>query len=60
MRDSAPNTVYVVDDDRSILRAFYRLLGAAGYEVLVFGTPTDFLREHDPLVPGCVILDVRM
>jgi FixJ family two-component response regulator len=60
MHDPARSTVYVVDDDRSILRAFFRLLGSAGYEVLVFGTPTDFLREHDPLVPGCVILDVRM
>jgi FixJ family two-component response regulator len=60
MSDRARSTVYVVDDDRSILRAFSRLLGSAGYEVRIFDTPTEFLREHDSSVPGCAILDVRM
>jgi FixJ family two-component response regulator len=60
MSEPARSTVFVVDDDRSILKAFSRLLGSAGYEVRTFNTPTDFLSEHDSSVPGCAVLDVRM
>jgi FixJ family two-component response regulator len=60
MGDPARSTVFVVDDDRSILKAFSRLLRAAGYDVRTYNTPGDFLNEHDASVPGCALLDVRM
>jgi FixJ family two-component response regulator len=36
------------------------LLSSAGYEVKTFDSPKDFLREHDPAVSGCALLDVGM
>lgn len=52
--------VFVVDDDRRILTAISRLLGAAGFEVQTFETAKDFLERHDPDVPGCALLDVGL
>ena len=52
--------VFVVDDDRAILRAFSRLLGSAGFSVKTFDSPAEFLVQHDPDVPGCALLDVGM
>jgi FixJ family two-component response regulator len=60
MNDPARSTVFVVDDDRSILKAFSRLLGSAGYDVRTYDTPAEFLTQHDASVPGCALLDVRM
>lgn len=52
--------VFVVDDDRNILKAFSRLLGTAGYAVRTFDSPKEFLAHHDPAVPGCALFDVGM
>jgi FixJ family two-component response regulator len=52
--------VFVVDDDRTVLTAFSRLLGSAGYTVRAFASAQEFLSGHDPAVPGCALLDVRM
>jgi len=52
--------VFVVDDDRQILKAFSRLLGSAGFAVKTFESPAEFLVQHDPDVPGCALLDVGM
>jgi RNA polymerase sigma factor (sigma-70 family) len=32
----------------------------AGYESRGYSSPRDFLREHDPSVPGCAIIDLTM
>lgn len=53
-------TIYVVDDDPSVLKALSRLLRLAGYEVEAFGSPLAFLQSHDLTKPGCVLLDVGM
>ena len=53
-------TVFLVDDDHSVLRALSRLLRARGYDVQTFDAPQAFLDSHDPAVPGCAILDVAM
>jgi FixJ family two-component response regulator len=52
--------VFVVDDDRKILTALSRLLGAEGFDVATYQSPVKFLSEHDPSVPGCAVLDVGM
>ncbi|HEX4860191.1 MAG TPA: response regulator [Rhizomicrobium sp.] len=52
--------VFLVDDDCSILAAFSRLLGSAGYKVRAFSSPADFLAAHDRAMPGCALLDVGM
>ncbi|TMH83747.1 MAG: response regulator transcription factor [Betaproteobacteria bacterium] len=59
MSDPAP-TVYLVDDDVSVLRGLGRLLAAAGMKVAAFDSPREFLGRLDPAAPGCLILDVAM
>lgn len=59
MSDPAP-TVYLVDDDTSVLRGLGRLLAAAGMKVAAFDSPRDFLEAFDPAAPGCLVLDVEM
>ena len=53
-------TVFLVNDDPSILRALTRLLRAGGYQVSAFRSPRDFLAQHDAAVAGCVVLDLAM
>jgi len=53
-------TIFLVDDDGGVLKGLSRLLRASGYEPRPYGSPEQFLAEHDPDVPGCVILDLTM
>jgi len=59
MSDPAP-TVYLVDDDVSVLRGLGRLLTAAGMKVAAFDSPREFLGRLDPAAAGCLVLDVAM
>jgi len=59
MTQGAP-IVYLVDDDRAVLRAVDRLLRAEGWRTAAFDTPERFLEEHDPARPGCVVIDLAM
>lgn len=53
-------TVFLVDDDPGVLRALTRLLRAAGRDVRPFASQREFLGQHDPAAPGCLVLDVAM
>jgi FixJ family two-component response regulator len=55
-----PSTVFIVDDDPNVLRALSRLLRAEGLEARPYLSPQLFLKEHDPTVPGCLVLDMAM
>lgn len=57
---SNPGTVYLVDDDVSVLRATGRFLRLSGFQVREFDSPLDFLAEALPDEPGCVVLDFQM
>ena len=59
MSDSAP-TVFVVDDDPSVLKGLSRLLRSVGWQAATYGSPEEFLRQYDPAAPGCLVLDVAM
>lgn len=59
MSDGLP-TVFVVDDDPSVLMSFSRLLRSFGWQAETYGSPDDFLRHYDPAAPGCLLLDVVM
>jgi len=56
----AESVVFVVDDDPSVLKALTRLLSGEGFRTRPFASPAQFLRDHDPDVPGCIILDFAM
>ena len=53
-------TVFLVDDDASVVSALSRGLAANGFNVRSWTDAVTFLREHDPTVPGCLITDVAM
>jgi len=53
-------TVFVVDDEPSVLKALSRLLRSARLNVATFDSPKEFLERHDPYAPGCLVLDVAM
>jgi len=55
-----PPSVFVVDDEPSVQRAFVRLLVSAGYQVRGFPSARAFLAEYRPVAPGCLILDLQM
>jgi len=56
----SPATVFVVDDDRSFLKAISRLLRAGGYAVESFTSAVGFLAYRPPDIPGCILLDLSM
>jgi len=53
-------TVSVVDDDPSLLKAVSRLLRTAGFMVVTFETPEEFLGSYAPSRAGCLLLDLTM
>jgi FixJ family two-component response regulator len=54
------NTVNLVDDDPSVLKALERLLRQAGFEVQSFASSRTFFAQHDPATPGCAVLDIAI
>jgi FixJ family two-component response regulator len=53
-------TVFVLDDEPAVLRGLARLLRSARLNVATFASPREFLEQHDPRAPGCLVLDVAM
>src|SRR6266576_4021601 len=51
-------TIFVVDDYAPVRSAVSRLLRAAGFAVVAFGSPQEFLAQYDPRIPGCLVLDL--
>jgi FixJ family two-component response regulator len=59
--DEYQPTIFVVDDDRSILKSLRRLLQSNGYEVETFPSAQEFMEfDYESLGPACLILDVMM
>ena len=53
-------TIFIVDDDPAVRKSLSRLLRAALLNVVSFGSPREFLEQHDARAPGCLVLDVAM
>jgi FixJ family two-component response regulator len=60
MTAAAPSTVFVVDDDASVLRSLGRILRSMGFAVELFESPGSFLERCDLGRAGCVLLDFAM
>jgi two-component system response regulator FixJ len=56
----ADRTVYVLDDDKGVLRSLERLLSSANFEPVVFDRPDTFLDAVKTFKTGCVLLDLRL
>jgi FixJ family two-component response regulator len=57
---SSEPTVFLVDDEPSVLKAIARLLRSSGFNVQTFRSPEEFLSDYDPNTSGCLVLDVAM
>jgi FixJ family two-component response regulator len=58
--DNSAHTIFVVDDDESVLRALGRLLESRGFKVRLFSTAADFLKTTGSQDQACVISDIWM
>ena len=57
---SKQKTVFVVDDDPSMLKGVKRLLSAHGYESVLFSS-AEALQRHDDFDSAlCVVLDINL
>ena len=54
------DTVYLLDDDSSILKATRRLLDSAGWKVQVFTDPVAFLEQAAKHCPDVAVIDIFM
>jgi FixJ family two-component response regulator len=54
------STVFVVDDDPSVLRSLSRMFQLEGYVIEGFDHPRQLLERKPGGRPGCVVLDLRM
>lgn len=52
--------IHLVDDDEAIRRSASFMLRTSGYVVKTYGSGVEFLDAAGDVVPGCVLLDVRM
>lgn len=53
-------TVFIVDDDPSVLRSLSRMFELEGYAVEGFAHPRQMLARGPGKRPGCVVMDLRM
>ena len=53
-------SVYLVDDDESILHSQFALLTAAGMSVETFSSAEEFMSSLTPQSAGCVVTDLKM
>lgn len=52
--------VVIVDDDAGSLHSLAFLIESMNIKVETYERPSDFLKQWDPSIPGCLVLDVRM
>ena len=57
---AAKPTIFLVDDDASVLKALSRVLREEGWSVATFESAQAFLAQRDPNAEGCLVLDVTM
>ena len=53
-------TVYLLDDDSSILKSTGRLLDSAGWKVEAFTDPIEFLERASTHCPDVAVIDILM
>jgi len=54
-------SVFIVDDDASVLRSLARMVRQAGYEARTFASAEEFLCSQPmPPQPACLVLDLTM
>lgn len=52
--------IFIIDDDRSVVRAISLLLKSAGFNAMGFSSAEEFLKESRVTDSDCIILDLSM
>ena len=52
--------VHLVDDDEAIRRSAGFMLKTSGFQVRLYASGVEMLKDAKELAPGCILLDVRM
>src|SRR5580698_6391361 len=52
--------IYILDDDKSVLRSLKLLMVSYGFAVDVFSSASEFFNAVPNSVSGCLILDIHM
>lgn len=60
MVPDSTQTVFLLDDEESVVVALGRMLRADGFKVQTWTSASEFLDGHDAQAPGCLVTDVRM
>jgi FixJ family two-component response regulator len=60
MSDSDQPTVVVIDDDESVRDSLRGLLETISLDVALFRSVEAFLSANPPVLPSCIVLDVRL
>jgi FixJ family two-component response regulator len=60
MSDSDQPTVVVIDDDESVRESLGALLETISLKVALFRSVEAFLGANPPVLPSCIVLDVRL
>jgi len=53
-------TIFLIDDNPRVLKAFTRLFKSAGYKTKAYSSSQTFLDEHDASISGCAVLDLSL
>ena len=54
------SVVFVIDDDSSVRETLGSLIRSIGLQVKLFGSAREFMQSKLPVVPSCLVLDVRL
>jgi FixJ family two-component response regulator len=60
MSDTDPPIVVVIDDDESVRESLRGLLETISLKVALFRSVEAFLGANPPVIPSCIVLDVRL
>jgi len=52
--------IHLVDDDEAIRRSAGFMLKTSGYQVKAYASGVELMKQAKELLPGCILLDVRM
>lgn len=59
-KESEQFSIYVVEDDESVLNSLCALLSSHGYETIPCVSAEQFLEVFDPNLRACLLLDLRL
>lgn len=52
--------IRIVDDEEDMRNSLKFLLEAEGWTVQLYSSADEFLEQDNKMIPGCLILDIRM